>query len=283
MRAGAIISVAIVAIFGAAVAAGREGKRFSAYPTCKPGATKPDPYCFAGDRATASFRAHADDDVAYRLCVRKPGGERRCHDRRTEQAGKPSKVQLEIGRAGHYELSWRTGSTVVDRDELQLQRRNVFVNGDSLAEGTRPYIPRALDHWHVSQSVSISRHAPQGVAILRRLQHVPPVVVMSLGTNDDPRSTGAFRNAIRETMHVVGRSGCVVWPNIVRPPVGGASYAGYNQALAEESGERRNLRVVEWTKMVAANRSWLARDGVHVNAAGYQARAEAIAREVRRC
>jgi hypothetical protein len=45
--------------------------------------------------------------------------------------------------------------------------RLLFVNGDSLAVGTRPYLPRALRRWRVTQSVSISRHAPEGASVLR--------------------------------------------------------------------------------------------------------------------
>ena len=283
MRRGILICSAILAICAAAVAGAHEGKRFSAFSTCKPGAKKPDPYCIAGARTTATFIAHNQDRVAYTFCVRKPGGKRNCHGRHTDSAGTASKIQFSAGKVGHYDLTWKSGGRKIDHDEMLIQQRRVFVNGDSLAEGTRPYIPRALGNWSVSQSVSISRHAPQGVAILRRMGNVPPVVVMSLGTNDDPRATSTFRNAIQETMKIVGRSGCVVWPNIVRPPVGGASYAGYNGILAEESRKRPNLRVVEWTKIVAAHPGWLAGDRVHVNAAGYQARAEAIAKQVKRC
>jgi lysophospholipase L1-like esterase len=158
----------------------------------------------------------------------------------------------------------------------------VFVNGDSLAEGTRPYLPGALPGWHVEQSTAVSRHAPEGVALLRR-RHVPPVIVMSLGTNDDPHTVDAFRAAIRETLRIAGKTRCVVWPNIVRPPVGGASYAGYNNVLDTENRRRRNLRVVDWARMVSRHRFWLAADGVHVNADGYKARAKSIARQVERC
>jgi lysophospholipase L1-like esterase len=84
-------------------------------------------------------------------------------------------------------------------------------------------------------------------------------------------------------MEVAGPRRCVVWTNIVRPPVGGTSYAGYNRALAAESRPRENLRVVNWARMVHANPQWLAGDGVHVNAEGYAARAKAIAESVRRC
>jgi len=290
MRRGIPICLAILAICATAGASAgplgadfERGKTFSAYTTCKPGAKQPDPHCIVGARTTSTFIAHRQDRVEYTLCVRKPGGKRKCHHRRTGRAGTVSKIQFSAGKVGSYELTWKDGPRKFDRDRLLIQPRKVFVNGDSLAEGTRPYIPRALGNWSVSQSVSISRHAPQGVAILRRMGNLPPVIVMSLGTNDDPGATSTFRSAVRQTMKLVGREGCVVWPNIVRPPVGGNSYAGYNGILAEESKRRRNLRVVEWTRMVAKHPGWLAGDRVHVNAAGYQARAAAIAKQVKRC
>jgi lysophospholipase L1-like esterase len=84
-------------------------------------------------------------------------------------------------------------------------------------------------------------------------------------------------------MDAAGPRRCVVWANIVRPPVAGTSYAGYNRALAEESRSREKLHLVDWVRMVRGNPHWLAEDGVHVTAEGYQARARAIARAVRRC
>jgi lysophospholipase L1-like esterase len=109
------------------------------------------------------------------------------------------------------------------------------------------------------------------------------VIHVSLGTNDDPRSVSAFRAAIRQVMAVAGPRRCVVWANIVRPPVAGAGYAGYNRALAQESRPRENLRVINWARLVREHPYWLAGYGVHVNAEGYQVRAGAIARSVRRC
>jgi lysophospholipase L1-like esterase len=162
--------------------------------------------------------------------------------------------------------------------------RRLLVNGDSLAEGTKPYIPRELSRWSVRQSTAVSRHAFEGADVLRGYgSSLPRVIHVSLGTNDDPRSVEAFRAAIREVMDVAGPRRCVVWANIVRPPVEGASYTGYNRALAQESGPRENLRVVNWARMVRQNPHWLATDGVHVSAEGYQARATAVARSVRRC
>ncbi|HEY8779249.1 MAG TPA: hypothetical protein VIL93_05610 [Solirubrobacterales bacterium] len=41
------------------------------------------------------------------------------------------------------------------------QRPLVFVNGDSLAVGTEPYLPGDLHGFNLRQSASISRHAPR--------------------------------------------------------------------------------------------------------------------------
>ena len=162
--------------------------------------------------------------------------------------------------------------------------RRLLVNGDSLAVGTKPYIPRELDGWKVTQSTAISRHAHQGAAVMRRYgRRLPRVIHVSLGTNDDPGQVVGFSAAIEDVMEVAGERRCVVWANIVRPPVGGTSYAAYNRALAREDRERDNLRVVNWARMTKRHPEWLAADGVHVSAAGYRARAKAVARQVERC
>jgi lysophospholipase L1-like esterase len=164
--------------------------------------------------------------------------------------------------------------------------KRVFVVGDSLAVGTRPYLGPALGGWRVRTSASISKQAPEGASqLLHRRRHLPPVVVASLGTNGDPRAVSSFEGSVRSSLRAVGKRGCLVWPNIVRPPVAGASYAGYNRVLAHLAARRDNLRIVDWVAMAAHNRGWFAggSDGVHPNATGYMARARAIARQVRRC
>jgi hypothetical protein len=162
--------------------------------------------------------------------------------------------------------------------------RSLLVNGDSLAEGTRPYVPRELPDWRVRQSTKVSRHAADGDDVMRRYgRSLPRVVHVSLGTNDDPTQTGAFRAAVRDVMDVAGEGRCVVWANVVRPPYGGVSYRGYNRVLGREDERRDNLLVLNWVRMVRRHPEWLADDGVHVSAAGYRGRAKAVARLVRRC
>jgi lysophospholipase L1-like esterase len=160
--------------------------------------------------------------------------------------------------------------------------KRVFVIGDSLAVGTQPYLGRDLGGWQVRTSATISKQAPQGAAELAR-RHLPPVVVASLGTNGDPHAVSSFEHSVREALGAVGKHGCLVWPNIVRPAVGGATYAGYNRVLSRFAARRDNLRVVDWAAMAAHNRGWFGEDGVHPNATGYMARARAIAKQVRRC
>jgi lysophospholipase L1-like esterase len=162
--------------------------------------------------------------------------------------------------------------------------RSLLVNGDSLADGTRPYVPAELPGWRVRQSTKVSRHAAEGDDVMRRYgRSLPRVIHVSLGTNDDPSQTDAFRAAVGDVMDVAGERRCVVWANIVRPPYGGVGYRGYNRVLAREDERRDNLRVLNWVRMVRRHPEWLADDGVHVSAAGYRARARAVARAVRRC
>jgi lysophospholipase L1-like esterase len=162
--------------------------------------------------------------------------------------------------------------------------RSLLVNGDSLAEGTRPYIPSLLPGWRVRQSTAVSRHASEGDDVMRSYgTRLPRVIHVSLGTNDDPGDLGGFRAAIADVLKVASKGRFVVWANIVRPPYRGVSYRGYNRVLAQESARRSNLRVLNWVRMVRKHPEWLADDGVHVSAAGYRARAQAVARSVRRC
>jgi hypothetical protein len=162
--------------------------------------------------------------------------------------------------------------------------QQLLVQGDSLAVGTRPFLRRELSDWKIRHSVKVGRHTARGVAWLHaHAASLPDVIHVSLGTNDDPRRVSAFRESIRAVMDLVGPSRCVVWANIVRSPAHGKSYSGYNRALAAESRPRDNMRVVNWARLVRDNPDWLAADGVHATAAGYEGRARLVARSVRRC
>jgi lysophospholipase L1-like esterase len=160
--------------------------------------------------------------------------------------------------------------------------RSVYVDGDSLAAGTAPYLPALLPHWSLRQSFHVGRRVNEGIALLRAEKPLEQIVV-SLGTNDDPRRVSDFRSAMLVILSIAGPARCVVWANIVRPPAGGASYDGLNRVLAAGAATRRNLVLVDWQSLVHSHPTWLRTDGVHATAAGYRGRAEAIAAAVKEC
>jgi lysophospholipase L1-like esterase len=163
--------------------------------------------------------------------------------------------------------------------------RTVLDLGDSLSVGTSPYLRARLPSYRVARIHDIGLHASDAAAIVaRRRSSLPRVVVVSAGTNDDPRIVSTFSRSVRRVLAAAGPERCVVWPTIVRPAAVGASYDGLNDALARISARHRNLVLVDWVRMVRRHPSWLSPDGVHVSAAGYRARASAIAAAVQsRC
>ncbi len=184
-----------------------------------------------------------------------------------------------------------TTSATTKKKKKQKARRAVakraFVVGDSLGVGTAPYLRAELARWKLIQTHAISRHAPDGVEILRARKatgkRYGPIVVMQLGTNDDPRYVSSFRSNVKSVLAVAGTKRCVIWVNVVRPMVVGTTYDGYNAALVQLAAKRANLRVLDWVSLVSANPGWLSTDGVHVNGAGYEGRAAALAREIKGC
>jgi lysophospholipase L1-like esterase len=176
------------------------------------------------------------------------------------------------------------GLVVASSSSASASPQSAIVVGDSLAAGTRPYLPQLLPGWTLHQQAAKGVQTPEGVASVRRLRlRLPGHLVVSLGTNDDPRLVAQFRRSVRTVLALAGSGRCVVWPNIVRPRAHGVSYAGFNRALAAEARLDTGLRVVDWAAMTRAHPGWLRRDGVHATAAGYRARAAAIARELAAC
>lgn len=163
--------------------------------------------------------------------------------------------------------------------------RTVLDLGDSLSVGTDPYLREQLRGYRIRRLYDVGLHAYDAATIVARSRgSLPEVLVISAGTNDDPRIVSAFWRSIREILRGAGRDRCVVWPTISRPPAAGASYDGFNRALVQASRRSPNLVLVDWARMVRRHPGWLSRDGVHVSAEGYRARAAAIATAVKtRC
>jgi lysophospholipase L1-like esterase len=149
--------------------------------------------------------------------------------------------------------------------------------------GIEPYLQDNLHGWSIHTSAAIGRPTSEGTRMIRAAGHLPQVIAVSLGTNDDPSRPELFRSAIASILRRAGSHRCVVWANIVRPPVGGVSYTRLNGVLRREARAHSNLRVVDWVKLSKKHPGWFAPGHVHVNAAGYRARAKAFAAQIRRC
>ncbi|HZN88011.1 MAG TPA: hypothetical protein VFB44_03470 [Thermoleophilaceae bacterium] len=110
------------------------------------------------------------------------------------------------------------------------------------------------------------------------------MVQLSVGTIHEPQDVAAFARFVAEATRLAGPDRCVVWATIYRPGVDGVIYAGFNRILAAHVASHANMRLVDWNGMVRRHRHWVATtDRVHPVAAGYRARARAIASAVRSC
>ena len=164
--------------------------------------------------------------------------------------------------------------------------RTVYLDGDSLAVGTGWYLPSYLHGWTFRADAAVSRHASQGALAVEERAHerlLERVVVVDLGTNDDPSAVGSFRSYVQGVVKAAGPSRCVIWSTINRPPYNGISYAGYNAVLTSLDAKYRNLHVFDWAALARAHPEWFGSDGVHPTNAGYRARAAGLARLVKSC
>jgi hypothetical protein len=277
----ALLGVLAMASAGAARQAG--AKHFSAYVACERGAGKPDRFCFASARPVAVLEALERDGVRYRVCLR-GGGKPKCREKTTRRKGSRSQVRFGKQGKGKYHMVWFVNGRKVDRDGLIVHKRAVFMVGDSLGVGTEPYLPHALSDWKVDQSVKVARHGFEAISILRNRGSLPGAIVMSIGGNDDPNNVGGFRETVRKTVAIAGPNRCIVWPNhYSTKPINGGTFDGYNRVLQDFERNNSNFRIVNWAAIARAHPGWMASDGIHVNATGYQARARAIAAQVRKC
>lgn len=162
--------------------------------------------------------------------------------------------------------------------------RQVYVDGDSIAYGTDLYLKTYLRGWTLSANVDVSRHAYQGVAAIEELHRagrLPPVVVVNLGTNDDPRAVTQFRSYVRRVVAAAGPERCVIWATIVRPPYAGVSYDGYNRILLATAKRNAGFHVFDWRPLARAHPGWFGSDGVHPSIPGYKLRARLLAAFIR--
>jgi lysophospholipase L1-like esterase len=155
--------------------------------------------------------------------------------------------------------------------------RTLLNLGDSLAVGAGGPLSDALPSWRVDTDAVSSRPTAAGVARLEaRPGELPSVLAVSLGTNDAPTATRAFRASVERVLKIAGPDRCVLWIKIRRPPLNNTSYAGLNRVLRTLAHSNDNLRIVDAV-------GELGEDNVHLTRGGYRTRASAIGDAARGC
>jgi hypothetical protein len=170
--------------------------------------------------------------------------------------------------------------------------RTVLVVGDSLAEGTAfdwyrdgRSLKRRLRGagWAVRESYANALQLTEGADLIERWPaRLPPVLVIQLGTNSDPRFPQAFRRDALRIVAAAGPSRCVVWVNMFGP----VGYKPLNRVLDRIDAAREGFRVIDWAAVAAKHPEWFAHDvemGVHPMPVGYYWRQRAILREANAC
>jgi lysophospholipase L1-like esterase len=157
---------------------------------------------------------------------------------------------------------------------------SVILVGDSLNVGIEPYLADRLDGWTIRTDDVVGRSGPQGLAELEALGGaLAPVVVVSLGTNDEQTDVARFHALVESVVAQAGPKRCVVWSTVWR----NGPNPAFDGVLRDAARRHRNLHVADWAALVGGSPELLAADGVHGTPEGYARKAEQVARLVERC
>ena len=132
---------------------------------------------------------------------------------------------------------------------------------------------------HLTQGSATQEPIPGVEAVKRVLSSgtKPDAWVIALGTNDVNSfdSTDSAKKAVMAVLSEVGDAN-VLWMNLY--VVGSMTNATmFNTALGELTTEHQNLRVMDWSSVVADNPIWLNSDGVHYTPGGYKEASKLLA------
>jgi lysophospholipase L1-like esterase len=162
--------------------------------------------------------------------------------------------------------------------------QDVLVLGDSLALSTYAWLADLMPDRYVSWAAVVGRstaQARQALEVVAAAGDLPPVIVVSSGTND--LSSASLRTEAERILAIAGPKRCVVWADVVRPDAFGDGMTAANDALAQALAGHLNVVPVAWTAIIAAHPDWLSGDGIHPGEAGNIARAHAFADAVFSC
>jgi lysophospholipase L1-like esterase len=156
----------------------------------------------------------------------------------------------------------------------------VAIVGDSLTVGgDEELIARAAAHgFTLEVNARDGRRIGEGVAEIDDLEPGYQVLVVALGTNDATHPDFPTEDAdalIDKALAAVDPAVTVLWVNVYRDPDTGPGEAAatFNDALDGAVDRYPNLVPLDWAAWVGDHGEVVADDRLHLNDAGYQARA----------
>jgi hypothetical protein len=124
LRRAALLAGLVVLIAAPTASAGDGIRTFG---TCNVFDPDPDRRCVQGNPWGAVLISQRER-LGYRLCVRRPGGDRDCY-RKNARPGKPSAVGFfgptSPHTVGTYRFTWKADGRVLDKDRLRLRSEGV--------------------------------------------------------------------------------------------------------------------------------------------------------------
>lgn len=174
-----------------------------------------------------------------------------------------------------------TGGSVGAPAAMLPASQPTLVLGDSLGLVVYPYLADLVPDRYVSYESEVGRSTANTAKALTKLASVPPVVIVSSGTNDG--TAAELTTGATTILDALGSQRCVVWVDVVRPDTIGDTQEQMNAALDAVVAGRTNVTVLKWSDMVAAHPEWLAGDGIHPTEDGAKARAKAYADAAAAC
>jgi len=171
---------------------------------------------------------------------------------------------------------------------------SVYIQGDSLTVPISALLAKLMPRDLLTISAKIGRPLSVGLAQLTarsKLRALDQIIVMEMGSNDDPALTSLFGRRIDQTMALVGPDRCAVWVNLYQratKKVGKTRvtynvYDGLNTVISLAAKKYKKLSVVNWAAAAAKQPTWFGSDGVHPNDAGSAVLAQMMAGAVDKC
>ncbi len=165
-------------------------------------------------------------------------------------------------------------STLVVIQLIKPPRGEVLVIGDSLTAFARA-TGLSNDDWDIDARPG--RKTSEGIEVARRRQASRyPVVIVALGSNDNPRDRGAYGQQMDKMMDIIGPKPHVVWVNVDTGAKGLRDAGVVNEAIGLAAQAYPNVEIGDWDtyrKSVAGFDDLRAPDGVHYDVGGSELRA----------